>query len=76
MKAFASALIAAALIAGAAHAERAEPAREVETNVVTRSAADVLSLRDFNRIGRDATKELSVTLLPAGEPDVKVGRDF
>lgn len=67
MKAFASALMAASLIAGAAHAERREVVAPAETNVVTRSAVDVLSVRDFARAGRDTAKQLPVTLLPAGD---------
>lgn len=71
MKAFATAIIAASLIAGAAHAERREAVAPVETNVVTRSAVDVLSVRDFSRAGRDTSKQLPVTLLPAGEPGIE-----
>lgn len=67
MKLIASTLIAASLIAGAAHAERREAISPAETNVVARSASDVLSVSDFNRNGFDASTQVSVTVLPAGD---------
>ena len=66
MKLIASTLIAASLIAGAAHAERREAIEPAESNVVSRAATDVLSISDFNRNGFDASTQVSVTLLPAG----------